>query len=335
MKALITGGAGFAGSHLTEYLLEQGQEVVVLARDADKLRNLEHVLSKIEVIRGDILDCERVSAVLKQARPHRIYHLAALSSPADSFQNPRLTYQVNFTGTFNLLSAWRQAEFESRFLFVSSSQVYGQTSEQQLPLREDTPVRPASPYGGSKAAAEMLAVQFFESYRLPIIRVRPFNHTGPRQGPDYVCSSLARQVAEIELGLRAPSVSVGNLDACRDFSDVRDIVSGYHLLLEKGQAGEVYQLCSGSPVSVDAIVRHLIAWSSQPVQVAVDTARVRSGDAPSIWGDPSRATQSVGWRPRYQLRTTLRDLEQHWEDSIRSGQADVSSPAVTRDHAGS
>ena|SRR5260370_22418624 len=164
MKALITGGAGFAGSHLTEYLLEQGQEVAVLARDADKLRNLEHVLSKIEVIRGDILDCERVSAVLKQARPQRIYHLAALSSPADSFQNPRLTYQVNFTGTFNLLSGWHQAGFNSRFLLVSSSQVYGQTSEEQLPLREDTPMRPASPYGGSKAAAEMLAVQFFESY---------------------------------------------------------------------------------------------------------------------------------------------------------------------------
>ena len=131
MKALITGGAGFAGSYLAEYLLEQGQEVVVLTRDADKLRNLEHVLSKIEVIRGDILDCERVSAVLEQARPERIYHLAALSSPADSFQNPRLTYLVNLTGTFNRLGAWHQAEFESRFRFVRSSQVYGQTSEQQ------------------------------------------------------------------------------------------------------------------------------------------------------------------------------------------------------------
>jgi GDP-4-dehydro-6-deoxy-D-mannose reductase len=334
MKALITGGAGFAGSHLTEYLLEQGQEVVVLTRDADRLRNLEHVLSKIEVMRADILDCERLSAVLEQTRPERIYHLAALSSPTDSFQNPRLTYQVNLTGTLNLLSGWHQAGFDSRFLLVSSSQVYGQISEQQLPLREDTPMRPASPYGGSKAAAEMLAVQFFESYRLPIIRVRPFNHTGPRQGPDYVCSSLARQVAEIELGLRAPLVSVGNLDACRDFSDVRDIVRGYHLLLEEGEPGEVYQLCSGSPVSVEAILRHLIASSSKPVQIAVDESRVRSRDVSSVWGEPRRATQAVGWRPRYQLPTTLRDLEQYWEDSIRSGQPDISSPAVPRGHAG-
>ena len=190
MNALITGGAGFAGSHLVEFLLQQGQDVVVLARDQDKLRKLEHVLSNIRVMRGDIHDRERISAVLAQIRPQRIYHLAALSSPTDSFQDPGRTYRVNFTGTFNLLWSWRQAEFDSRSLLVSSSQVYGRPSEQQLPLREDAAMRPASPYAGSKAAAEMLAVQFFESDRLPVIRARPFNHTRPKQEPDtYVRAS--------------------------------------------------------------------------------------------------------------------------------------------------
>jgi GDP-4-dehydro-6-deoxy-D-mannose reductase len=328
MKALITGGAGFAGSHLAEHLLEQGHEVTILTRSDDRLRNLKHVLANVRVARADILDREGISELLKQVRPQRIYHLAALSSPSDSFHDPGRTYGVNFTGTFNLLWSWRQAAFDSRFLFVSSSQVYGRPTEQHLPFREDAPMRPVSPYAGSKAAAEMLAVQFFESDRLPIIRVRPFNHTGPRQDPDYVCSSLARQVAEIELGLRPPVVSAGNLDACRDFSDVRDIVYGYHLLLERGQAGEVYQLCSGTPVSVHAILRHLIAWTSKPVEIAVEVARIRSRDFPSLWGDPSRAAEAVGWQPRYDLATTLRDLEEYWENSLRSRAPEAFSPVV-------
>ncbi len=318
MRALITGCAGFAGSHLAEHLLEQGEEVVALVREEDPLSNLAPLLPMIRLVRADILDLDRMSAIMEETRPQRIYHLAAISSPAESLHDPRLAYQVNFNGTFNLLLAWRQAQLDSRFLLVSSSQVYGHVGEQNLPVREDAPLRPANPYAGSKAATEMLAVQFFESYGLPIIRVRPFNHTGPRQEATFVCSSLARQVAEIDLGLRPPVVGVGNLRASRDFSDVRDIVDGYRLLLEKGRPGEVYQLCSGRPVSVEIILRHLTALASKPVEIVVDESRLRSQDESVMWGDPSKATHMLGWKPRYELQVTLRDLELHWEHTIRA-----------------
>ena len=328
MKALITGSAGFAGSHLAEYLLEQGQEVVALVRSEDRLRNLEHLLSRIQVTRGDVLDLHRISAVLQETRPQRVYHLAALSSAAASFDNPPLTYNVNFTGTFNLLWAWRQTQLDSRFLLVSSSEVYGQVSERNLPVREDAPLRPPSPYAGSKAAAELLGLQFFESYGLPIVRVRPFNHTGPRQSSSYVCSSLARQVVEIELGLRAPLIAVGNLNARRDFSDVRDIVRGYHLLLERGQPGDVYQLCSGRPVSIENVLQSLLRSLSKAVKVTEDESKLRVRDVPAMWGDPSKAARAASWKPCYQLQSTLHDLTQYWEDSIQAERAGISTQAA-------
>jgi GDP-4-dehydro-6-deoxy-D-mannose reductase len=332
MKVFITGCAGFAGSHLADWLLEQGQEVIGLVRSEDGSSNLDHLRSKIQIVRGDILERDVISPLMAKARPQRIYHLAALSSPADSFDDPWLTYRVNLTGTLNLLCAWRELQFDSRFLLVSSSHVYGPVDERDLPLREEMPLRPASPYAGSKAAAELLAWQFTQSYGLPIVRVRPFNHVGPRQDSRFVCSSLARQVAEIELGLRSSPVHVGNLQAGRDFTDVRDIVRGYHLALEKGQPGEVYQLCSGHCVSIETVLRHLTASVSEPVEVAVNESRLRSQDLRMLWGDPSKAAQALGWEPHYDLQTTLCDLKQYWLDTIPPRQHDVpvhgSSPGL-------
>lgn len=313
MKALITGGAGFAGSHLAEYLLSQGQEVVILAREVDSVSNIQHLLACIRMEWCDVLDERRLRQVLAETRPERIYHLAAVSSPVGSFRNPKLVYEVNFTGTLNLLLAWRDAEIDSRLLYVSSSEVYGSAGDDNLPAREDTPLRPASPYAGSKAAAEMLALQFFHGYGLPIVRVRPFNHTGPRQMPDYVCSSFARQIAEIDLSLRPPVISVGNLSARRDFTDVRDVVGGYYLLLEKGDPGEVYQLCSGRVVSIESVLQSLIGLASKPIQVSVEEAKLRPEEPRMVCGDPSKAQSAVGWRPRYSLRTTLEDLRFYWE----------------------
>src|SRR5487761_820001 len=190
MRCLITGGGGFAGSHLAEYLIRQGEEVFIFARQEDGLQNLDGFLPEVRIERGDLLDADRVLELLKSSKPQRIYHLAALSSPADSFHDPKTTYDVNFAGTFNLLSAWRQLQIDGRFLYVSSSAVYGLTSGNE-PLREDAFFQPVSPYAGSKAAAEMLALQFFQGYGLPIVRVRPFNHTGPRQDSRFVSSVLA------------------------------------------------------------------------------------------------------------------------------------------------
>ncbi|MGH9375023.1 MAG: GDP-mannose 4,6-dehydratase [Terriglobia bacterium] len=315
MRCLITGAGGFAGSHLAEYLARQGEEVTAFIHPQDALHNLSGLDVRIE--RGDLRDADRVLDVFRTVKPQRIYHLAALSSPEESFRDPRSTYDVNFTGTFNFLLAWRQLQIDSRFLYVSSSAVYGWTSGNDLPLREDAALRPANPYAGSKAAAEMLAIQFFQGYGLPIIRVRPFNHTGPRQDPQFVCSGLARQVAEIDLQMRPPVATAGNLEARRDFSDVRDIVRGYHMLLEGGAPGEVYQLCSGYHCSIRTILENLIALSSRPVSVKSDESLMRSRDSLIVYGDYSKARKEVGWEPQYKLETTLADLKAYWEHALR------------------
>jgi GDP-4-dehydro-6-deoxy-D-mannose reductase len=202
---------------------------------------------------------------------------------------------------------------DCRFLFVSSSEVYGMVPREKLPLREEMELRPINPYAGSKAAAEILALQFFRSYGLPILRVRPFNHTGPRQSSDFVCSKLAREAAEIDLGLRPPTIVAGNIHAVRDFSDVRDIVRGYHDLLEKGEPGEVYQLCSGRGISIKAILQTLISFASKPVGVAIDKSLVRQQEAAEAWGDNSKTRLAVGWEPRHELTDTLRALKLYWE----------------------
>ena len=324
MRTFITGGAGFAGSHLTEHLLELGQEVVILAAEQEDLANIDHLRNQVRVERADLRNAVRLAEVVRDAAPQRVYHLAALSSPADSLQNPGLTYEVNLLGTLNLLLACRPLETGCRFLFISSSEVYGAVGPEDLPLREETPLRPANPYAGSKAAGEILADQFFRSYGLPVMRVRPFNHTGPRQSASYVCSDFARQIAEIDLGLRPPIITVGNIKVSRDFSDVRDIVRGYRLLLEGGEPGEVYQLGSGRAVSVEEILRTLVGMSSKPVRVVVDRSRVRTGEASSLWGETVKVERAVGWKRQYDMKTTLRDLKHYWEERLRSLAASIS-----------
>jgi len=302
---------------LAEYLLAKGEEVIgLLAVDGD-CDNLEHIKGHLKFVSADLGEFDRVREVIESLKPQRIYHLAAFSSPADSFQNPVETYRVNFMGTLNLLSAWLRAGMDCRFLLVSSAEVYGIVPKEKLPPREETEFCPVNPYAGSKAAAEMLGLQFFRSYGLPIVRVRPFNHTGPRQSSRFVCSNFARQVAEIELGLRPPTIVAGNIDAARDFSDVRDIVRGYFDLLEHGAPGEVYQLCSGHSVSIKSILDMVTPFASKPVQVSVDKSALRKHDAAEIWGDYSKAKLAVGWEPRHELADTLRELTDYWREKIK------------------
>jgi GDP-4-dehydro-6-deoxy-D-mannose reductase len=317
MKSLITGASGFAGSHLAEYLLQQNQEIIALVNPQNNLANLQHFISEIRIERADVRDSDRVARILAEVQPQRIYHLAAAASPSQSMADPKATYDVNVFGTFNLLDACRQLQTECRILFVSSAEVYGAGGKDRMPLREVCPFLPGNPYAASKAAAEMMAYQFHKSYDLPVVRVRPFNHTGPRQSDDYICSNLARQIAEIDAGIRPPRVTAGNLKVRRDFSDVRDIVRGYFLLLEKGAAGEVYQLCSGRPVLIESVLDILLSFSSQSITFAVDESKKRQGEAQEIWGDHSKATTDTGWAPEYDLRTTLLDLKHHW-DQINS-----------------
>lgn len=318
MKSLITGCAGFAGSHLADHLLGKGEEVVALLGINEDRANIQHIEKHLQIVGADLREFDRVREVLQSSKPQRIYHLAAFSSPAESFENPELAYQVNFMGALNLLAAWLRVGMDCRFLLVSSAEVYGMVAREKLPMREEMELRPINPYAGSKAAAELLASQFFRSYGLPIVRVRPFNHTGPRQSSEFVCSKFARQVAEIELGLRPPTIVAGNIHVVRDFSDVRDIVRGYCDLLESGTPGEVYQLCSGHPVSIESILQTVISFASKPVQVSVDKSLLRNHEAAEVWGDYSKARLAVGWEPRHELTDTLRALKLYWEDRAKS-----------------
>jgi GDP-4-dehydro-6-deoxy-D-mannose reductase len=318
MKSLVTGCAGFAGSHLADYLLGKGEEVVALLGIDEDRTNIQHIERHLQMVCADLRDFDRVCEVLQSSKPQRIYHLAAFSSPAESFENPELTYQVNSMGTLNLLVAWLRVGMDCRFLLVSSAEVYGMVPREKLPMREEMELRPVNPYAGSKAAAEILALQFFRSHGLPIVRVRPFNHTGPRQSSKFVCSKFARQVAEIDLGVRPPTIVAGNIHVIRDFSDVRDIVRGYSDVLECGAPGEVYQLCSGHPVSIESILQTVISFASKPVQVSVDKSLVRNQEADEVWGDYSKARLAVGWEPRYELTDTLRALKLYWEARVKS-----------------
>ncbi len=317
MKSLITGCGGFAGSHLADYLLGKGEEVVALLTNQEDRANIQHIEKRLQLVSADLREIGRVREVIESIKPQRIYHLAAFSSPAESFEDPERTYHVNFMGTLNLLSAWLRAGVDCRFLLVSSAEVYGIVPREKLPLREEMELRPVNPYAGSKAAAEILALQFFRSYGLPIVLVRPFNHTGPRQSSRFVCSNLARQVAEIELGLRPPTVVAGNLDAARDFSDLRDIVRGYFDLLEHGAPGEVYQLCSGHSISIKNVLGVLTSFASRPILVSVDKPSLRRHDAAEIRGDYSKAKLAVGWEPRRELTDTLRELTDYWREKVK------------------
>jgi GDP-4-dehydro-6-deoxy-D-mannose reductase len=319
MKALVTGGTGFAGSHLADHLLEENHEVLLLAHPGGSTRSAEHLRGRAQFAEADLDDFEGLYSVLARFRPQRIYHLAAFSSVVESKHDPRRCYRVNLNGTLNLLEAWRTLGFESRALLVSSSNVYGVAPGNEAPLRETSPLRPENPYAGSKIAAEFLALQFGLSYGLPVIRVRPFQHTGSRQSTAYVCSGLARQVAEIVQGPRPPVVEVGDPLVSRDFSDVRDIVRGYTLLLERGRPGEVYQLCSGKAVSVGTIIELLIAKAQRPIEIRIDSTKARPGESPVLWGDPAKARAEVGWVPRYSLEQTLHEILCYWDEQIRRG----------------
>jgi GDP-4-dehydro-6-deoxy-D-mannose reductase len=319
MRTLVTGANGFAGSYLVDLLVGQGHEVVALVQERDRRGNISQLSSRSEIVEGDVRDAHRMMEILRETRPERLYHLAAVTSPVQSLHDPRLTYEVNFQGTLNLLCAWRELKLLGRLLYVSSSHVYGEVRNEDMPLREDIGLRPADPYGASKAAAELLADQFFRSYLLQIVRVRPFNHTGPGQSGEFVCSNLARQIAEINLGLRPPVVKVGNLSVRRDFSDVRDIVRGYYLLIENGKPGDVYQLCSGHPVSVEELLQVLLDLSPKKIEIQVEESRLRLGEAPAVWGDPTKARQAVSWQREYQMARTMKDLMRYWETSLTPG----------------
>jgi GDP-4-dehydro-6-deoxy-D-mannose reductase len=257
--------------------------------------------------------------LLETSQPDYVIHLAAQSFVGVSWHAPAETLTTNILAQINVLEAIRGLKMSPRFLAVGSSEEYGLVHDEELPIRETNPLRPLSPYAVSKVTQDMMAFQYFKSYGLPIIRTRAFNHEGPRRGDVFVTSNFARQVAEIEAGLREPIVYVGDLTPRRDYSDVRDIVRGYWLLLERGEPGEVYNLCSGKSWQIQQVLDFLLGLSTvKGITVKTDPARLRPSDVMVLEGNPAKIHKATGWKVEIPFERTLTELVDYWRQRIRA-----------------
>jgi GDP-4-dehydro-6-deoxy-D-mannose reductase len=321
MRILITGITGFVGSHLAEWALAQGADVVGSARWRSNTQHVDHLRGRITLVNSDLRDLSSVRTLLEQARADYIVHLAAQSFVGASWETPTETLLTNAVSQMNLFEAIRQLGSTARFLVIGSSEEYGLVYPDELPIRETNPLRPLSPYAVSKVTQDLMGFQYWKSYGLDIVRARAFNHTGPRRGDAFATSSFARQIAEAEAGLREPVVQVGDLKPTRDFSDVRDIVRGYWALLERGTPGEVYNLCSGVDWSIERMLNFLLASSKlERVEIRPDPARLRPSDVPVLRGSADKIRQAVGWTTRIPLEQTLVDLLEYWRQQIQRQQ---------------
>jgi GDP-4-dehydro-6-deoxy-D-mannose reductase len=319
MRVLITGITGFVGSHLAEYMLKVGAEVYGSIRWRSKTDNIEHLRSRIHLIESDLRDLSSVQGLVEASNPDYVVHLAAQSFVGASWQMPAETLYTNTISQVNLLEGIRKRPKPPRFLVVGSSEEYGLVYEHELPIKETNPLRPLSPYAVSKVTQDLMGFQYWKSYGLPIVRARAFNHEGPRRGDVFVTSNFAKQIAEIEAGLREPVVWVGNLAARRDYSDVRDIVRGYWLLLERGEPGEVYNLCSGRSWAIREILDFLLGKSVvSRITVKEDPARLRPSDVPNLLGDASKIRNAFGWKPEIPFEQTLLDTLEYWRRRVKA-----------------
>lgn len=310
MGVLLTGGAGFAGQHLLRLLLARGARQIAVGtltgRPPEPGVLTAEELRAIRWLPLDVTSADSLSRVLEASAPERIYHLAGQSSVAESFADPIATWEVNATGTLRLLEGVRRSGGRPRVLVVSSAEVYGAVPPEAQPIAETAALEPITPYGASKAAAEMAAMQAAAG-GVPVVVARSFNHTGPGQDPRFALPGMALQLAAMRERDGDRVLRVGNLEVRRDFLDVRDVVRAYLCLLEEGRGGAVYNVCSGAAHSLREMVELLVELSGTGARIEVDPARFRPADIPILVGDPGRL-RALGWEPRVELRTTLNDL---------------------------
>lgn len=316
MKSLIIGGAGFVGAYLVRYLKNDlGQDVVVTKMPREQV-NVDGVdMSEIQVCDLDILDKEAVVALFCKVHPDCIYHLAAQSSVSVSWKNPELTIDVNVKGGVNILEALRELDYKPRVLFIGSGEEYGHILPDETPIKEDNVSRPGNIYAATKACQNMLARIYADAYDLDVMMVRAFNHIGPNQLPLFVVADFCKQVAEIEAGNREPIIKVGNLSARRDFTDVRDVVRAYALLMESGRAGETYNIGSGHAIAIEDLLRCILDNSSVDIRVEVDSEKLRPVDVPIIEADTTKIYKETGWKPEIPLEQTIRETLDFWRNN--------------------
>ena len=318
---LITGITGFVGSHLAEYVLAEHPDVKVvgLARWRSPKDNIEGILDKIQLVYGDLEDLPSLLALLSKERPDAIFHLAAQSYVDFSFISPITTLESNVIGTANLLEAVKSlktsSDYDPVIHICSSSEVYGQVKEDEVPIKESNTFRPASPYAVSKVGEDMLGQQYWLSWKIKTIRTRMFTHTGPRRGDVFAESNFAKQIAAIEAGVQPPVVKVGNLDSVRTFSDVRDAVRAYWMLVEKCTPGEVYNVGGVETMTVGEMLDKLIAMSKvKDIKVEIDQARLRPSDVTLQIPSIDKFQKETGWKPEIPFNVTLKDMLDYWRE---------------------
>jgi len=319
MRILITGITGFAGRYLAELLVERVPEAKVwgLVRWDSEAEALGPIAPLVRLVEGDLTDAPAILRALRAARPDIVLHLAAASTVSSSWVTPAEVLQVNAIGQVYLLEGLRTLDMNPRIVIACSGEAYGALPEDRLPATEETPLAPVSPYGVSKAAQDLLAAQYAAAYSMQTIRLRLFNHTGPRRPSRFVASSFARQIAEIEAGMRPPRIEVGNLDVVRDLSDVRDIARAYWRAASRGRPGAAYNVCSGRPVTIRTVLDILLSYTEETVEIRVDPGRLRPADIPALWGSPDRFREDTGWEPVIPLEQTLLDLLEWWRREVR------------------
>ncbi|MBN1319081.1 MAG: GDP-mannose 4,6-dehydratase [Anaerolineales bacterium] len=317
MRVLITGIAGFAGSHLAERLVKGGYTVAGTRLPGESLANLAAVRGTVELIQCDITRRSDVLDAVKEAEPEWIFHLAGQASVGDSFHNPGLTIDVNVKGTANILEAARLQKNPARTLIVTSAEVYGILTEAELPVTESAPFAPVHSYAVSKIAVHYLGQAYFQTYHVPVIEARPFNHIGPRQRPGFVVPDFASQIAGIMLGQREPVIKVGNLTPRRDFTDVRDVVEAYELLARQAEPGKVYHICSGRAYSIQQVLDGLLSFCNKPVAIKTDPKLARPARMPILLGSAERL-RSLGWKPQTPIEQTMEDTLAYWKQMLQT-----------------
>jgi GDP-4-dehydro-6-deoxy-D-mannose reductase len=316
-KALITGVTGFVGSHLAELLLSKGYEVYGIKRWRSKTENIDHIMEELNLKEADMRDGHSLFNVIEDVRPDLIFHLAAQSFVPTSWKAPADTMVTNAVGTLNLLEAVRKVNIDPVIQIAGSSEEYGLVLPDEVPIKETNSLRPLSPYGVSKVAADKLGFQYHRSYGMKIVITRSFNHTGPRRGEVFVTSNFAKQIAEIEKGLREPMIMVGNLEAQRDFSDVRDVVKAYYLSTQKCDYGESYNISSGKAWVIKDLLDKLLDISEvKNIKLEQDPTRMRPSDVQILLGDCTKIMEKTGWKPEIPFEQTLTDLRDYWRDRL-------------------
>ncbi|MCL7454705.1 MAG: GDP-mannose 4,6-dehydratase [Anaerolineae bacterium] len=316
MKALITGISGFVGSHLAEYLLEN-TDWEVAGTVFGPYANIADLCGTLELYPAELSRLDVVTFVLEQARPDVLFHLAAQPLVSASRRDPWGTLETNIRMQLNVLEGVAQVKPDCRVLVVGSSEEYGLIRPKDLPIDEETPLRPLSAYAISKVAQDLLGLQYHLTHGLHVVRVRPFNHTGPRQRIGFVAPDFASQIAAAEVGLGPAMIQVGNLEARRDFSDVRDIVRAYVLLLTAGEPGQVYNAGSGESHAVQDVLDTLLGMSEAEIKVRQDPARMRPSEVPEVVCNPTRIRNQTGWETEITFEESLRDVLAYWRAEMK------------------